>query len=480
MEFARDTSGATQPRKMKASGKVAINDPKGKVRAEKLEVVFAKTSKGALDAQFLEAFGDVLIDRTDPKDELHAEGSHIKRDLDTGLLLLEGTPARAKRGPSRIVGPYVRFLQNDGLAIVRGPGELETPATTDLQGRKKEKAEPLVMTWKTGMRFEDKRNFAYFEGGASAATGGSRINAEKIWTVFADRPEDEGAAGARKKAKAAPAAGDAASADGVDKLFGHKALVRLYAEKDVRTQDVQFEPDGSVRHDLELSGENLTYLAEERKAYIRSPGRFRLLSRDRPKPGDLAAAGLAPNEVAAHWKGPVPPGYGRTDVTWTDTMAYEGATGNVYFSGDVDAVQFGRGVAAADSSRTRAKATESRVMSPTLQIVFAGKQGEAASTKPASANPMVNPEERMTVEKLLADGGVRLWMDERRGTCQRLIYQREPELARLYRGPDDFAHLWQEDEAKQQYGEVEAALITFVPSTGKIELRDQREIIMGQ
>ena len=483
MEFARDASGATQPRSMKAAGKVAINDPKGKVRAEKLEVVFAKTSKGALDAQFLEAFGDVLIDRNDPNDELHAEGAHIKRDLEKGLLLLEGSPARAKRGPSRIVGPYVQFLQNDGLAIVRGPGELEAPSTTDLRGEKKEKAEPLLMKWKNGMRYEDKRNFAFFDGGASAATGGSRINGEKIWVVFADRPEEETeAAAAKKKAKAAGGekpAGDADQPGSMDKLFGHKALVRLYAEKDVRTQDVQFEADGTIRHQLELSGENLSYLAADRKAFIRSPGRFRLLSHDRPKPGGPATGGLSPEDVAAHWKGPLPAGYGRTDVTWTDTMAYEGATGNVYFKGDVDALQVGRGLAA-DTGRTRAKVTDSRVMSPSLQIVFAGKTDEAAPAKPAAVGPMAGPEDRMTVDKLLADGGVRLWMDDRRGTCQRLIYQRAPELARLYRGPDDYARMWQENEAKQQYGEVEAALITFVPSTGRIELRDQREIIMGQ
>jgi hypothetical protein len=304
-----------------------------------------------------------------------------------------------------------------------------------------------------------------------------------------DRPEKEGQPGGEKgdpKVAAAPRPGekappakDSGPSDGMDKLFGRKALVRLYAEKDVRTQDVQLDPDEAVRHQLELTGDNLTYVAEDRKAYIRGPGRFRLMGRERLRPGETAAPGLAPKDVDSYWKGQAPPGYSRTDVVWADSMAYEGGTGRAYFKGNVDARQVGRGVAG-ESGQRRAKPTDTRVKSADLQVVFAEKKTEGAAAPPAAPASASGPEEKMTVDKLLADGGVKLWMDDRRGSGQRFIYQREPELVRIFRGMDDLAHLWQENEAKQQYGEIEAGLITFIPSTGRVEVKDQKEITLSQ
>jgi hypothetical protein len=86
----------------------------------------------------------------------------------------------------------------------------------------------------------------------------------------------------------------------------------------------------------------------------------------------------------------------------------------------------------------------------------------------------------MAVEKMLADGGVRLWVDDRRGTCERLIYQRVPEEIRLYRGMDDWARLWQENETSQEFGEVVARTISFEPATGRISVVEQQSITFSQ
>jgi CHASE1-domain containing sensor protein len=93
--------------------------------------------------------------------------------------------------------------------------------------------------------------------------------------------------------------------------------------------------------------------------------------------------------------------------------------------------------------------------------------------------PAVPREERMAVEKLAADGGVLLWVDDRRGTAERLIYQRDPELLRLYRGTQDWARLWQENEATQEFGEIVARIITFEPATGLIEVEDQQSLMVS-
>jgi hypothetical protein len=85
----------------------------------------------------------------------------------------------------------------------------------------------------------------------------------------------------------------------------------------------------------------------------------------------------------------------------------------------------------------------------------------------------------MAVEKFVADGNVHLWVDDRRGSAARLIYQREPELLRLYRGPDDWARLWQENEATQEFGEIVARTITYEPSSGRVEVVEQQMMVIS-
>jgi hypothetical protein len=85
----------------------------------------------------------------------------------------------------------------------------------------------------------------------------------------------------------------------------------------------------------------------------------------------------------------------------------------------------------------------------------------------------------MTVDKLVADDNVFLWVDNRRGSCARLLYQREPEMIRLYRGPEDWARLWQQDEATQEFGEIVARTITYDPSTGRVDVVDQQAMTVG-
>jgi lipopolysaccharide export system protein LptA len=518
MLFARDAAGDAQAKNLKASGAVLINDPQGKIKAEDLTIAFAPSAKGGgLDAQFLEATGNVLIDRED----LHAEGDHVHRDLTTGMLQLEGKPARAARGQSRVVGPYIEFNQNEGRAIVRGAGELEMPTTTDLRGRQRAQPEPMIVTWRNGMLFEDHRNFAEFDGAASAATGTTRLNGDRLWVYFADQATDAtkvGALGvpAAASAKAAPAkavpAGATKTASAKDKskgsggdmqdLFGHKQLVRVLAENNVRAIEQQLDPDKTLRFQLEMFGDNLTYLAENRKAYIRGPGLLRTCSRERGKAGESQGAGIEPPPGDTLWKNPLPDGYSRTDVAWTESMAFDGAGNRAYFKGKVDALNIGRG-APGDAAAARRRASEMRIRSGDMQVVFTEKQplpadGAAAATMlpataatapapavkapatPATAAPQeASREERMTVEKLVADGNVQLWIDDRRGIAERLIYQRDPQLIRLYRGTDDWARLWQENEASQEFGEIVARVITYEPGTGRVEVVDQQAITIA-
>ena len=469
VRFIRDAAGATQPKHMEASGSVAINDPQGKIRAQKLTVDFAPTEKGRMDAQFLEATGDVLIDRAD----LRAEGQHIIRDLATGNFLLEGKPARASQGESRIVGPRIEFSKAEGVATVRGAGELEMPATTDLRGRARAKPEPMLVSWQKSMRFEDTKNFAQFEGAVQAVTGGSRLDAEHLRLCFADRP---------KPAAEAPAAPTPAKADplggGMGDVFGRKGLVWVLAEKNVAAVEQQLAEDGSLRHRMEILGDNLTYLEENRKAYVRGPGRLRILARERLKPGEEGPPGLGP-EVAAStsaWKDAVAPGYSRTAIGWTDSMAYESTSDRAYFKGKVDAVHTGRGAPGAVEVASRRGPATTRITSQDLQVVFSEKSAEVGGTPPAAAaaEPGTTREERMNVAKLVAGGNVRLWVDTWRGSSERVIYQRDPEMIRLYRGADDWARLWQENEASQQFDEIAARTITYIPSTGRIDVIEQQ------
>jgi len=509
LTFARDVAGDTQPKRLRATGKVEINDTAGKIQADDLTVTFGPSAKGGVEPQFFEAFGKVFVNRED----LRAEGDHVRRDMAAGTLLLEGRPATAARGQSRVVGRRIEFSQAEGTASVRGAGELEMPATTDLRGRQRKEPEPLIVKWQNSMLFEDKRNFAQFDGAVTAATGASRLSSDRLWVYFADR-ESEKVSGtfleirrvpdtfsdvppaSRAKAPPKPAARTGGE---VDQLFGRKALVRVLAEKNVHAVEQQWNPDKTLRYTMETIGDNLTYVDESRKAYIRGPGRLRLLSRERPRTGEAETAGLEPDALAGVWTGAVPAGYSRTEVGWVDSMAYDGATDRAFFKGDVDAVYSGRGspggAGASGTSTTRRRVTTTRIQSSDLQVVFAEKVPAAAAgsekvsgtlsrrvpdtfSDPAGP-PAVPREERMAVEKLAADGGVLLWIDDRRGTAERLIYQRDPELLRLYRGTQDWARLWQENEATQEFGEIVARIITFEPATGRIEVVDQQSLMVS-
>jgi lipopolysaccharide export system protein LptA len=489
MVFERDAAGDTQPRELKAKGAVEINDPTGKIRAEDLVVKFAPAAKGGVEPQFFEAFGNVLVDRED----LHAEGDHVRRDLASGMLLLEGKPARAAQKGSRVVGPRIEFNQTEGTAIVRGAGELEMPSTTDLRGRQRKAAEPLLVQWKNSMLFVDKRNFAQFDGAATATTGSSRLSAERLWIYFADKPPaapkadapGQPVAAAVAVAEVGPAAAPtpkaAKSVTGLtggetDPLFGRKALVRLFAEKNAHAIEQQWDANRTLRFTMEMIGDNLTYVDESRKAYIRGPGRLRILAREKPKAGEPEKPGLAPDGMIGIWASESPPdGYSRTEVGWAESMAYDGATDRAYFKGDVETVHVGRSTPGAATQATTARAV--RLESADLQAIFSEKPAPAAAG--AAPLPDVPREERMAVEKLLADGGVRLWVDDRRGLCERLVYQRVPEEIRLYRGMDDWARLWQENEASQEFGEIVARVIAFEPASGRVNVVEQQSITLS-
>ncbi|MCX5683321.1 MAG: hypothetical protein NT049_06515, partial [Planctomycetota bacterium] len=433
-----------------------------------------------------------LVDRED----LHAEGDHVRRDLASGMLLLEGKPARAAQKGSRVVGPRIEFNQTEGTAIVRGAGELEMPSTTDLRGRQRKQAEPLLVQWKNSMLFVDKRNFAQFDGAATATTGASRLSSERLWIYFADKPPaapKTDAAGhvvpaatvavaevgpaAATPPKAAKAKGVAGlSGNETDPLFGRKALVRLFAEKNAHAIEQQWDENRKLRFTMEMIGDNLTYVDDSRKAYIRGPGRLRILAREKPKPGEPERPGLAPEGMIGVWTGAVPDGYSRTEVAWAESMAYDGATDRAYFKGDVETVHTGRSTPGAAAQSGAARAV--RLESADLQAIFSEKPAPAAAG--AAPLPDVPREERMAVEKLLADGGVKLWVDDRRGTCERLVYQRVPEEIRLYRGMDDWARLWQENEASQEFGEIVARVIAFEPASGRVNVVEQQSITLSQ
>jgi lipopolysaccharide export system protein LptA len=488
MMFRRDPTGDPQPSRLEASGGVVIHEmpttaalgaapvmpQKPSIAADQLVIDFGPAAKGGVEPRFFEATGKALVNR----DDLYAEGDHIRRDMNAGTLLLEGKPAKAIRGQTRIQGPRIEFSQADGIATVQGAGELEMPSSTDLRGTRRKTPEIMLVRWQKSMLFENARNFAEFDGEASASTATSRLDCDRLWVYFADRPKTAAAPGVPAVALGAapPPAAKAAKpkpGDDMTQLFGSKDsakdIVRIFAEKNVRALEQQLEADGTLRYQMEIGGDNLSYVIADRNAYMRSPGRVRILSHEKSAADQAPAPGIAPATAANFVKGAPPAGYSRTEVSWTKEMAYDAAAEQAYFKGNVDTLYTGRkgpGAAAA-----RGKASDMRVQGDVVQVVFSQK---AAATGTAAAT-----EDRMNVEKFLANGNVRLAVDNRRGTADRLIYQRVPEIVRLYRGADDWARLWEEDEAKQQYNEFVAKTISYEPTSGRIEMEDQQSITVA-
>jgi hypothetical protein len=311
------------------------------------------------------------------------------------------------------------------------------------------------------MYFEDKRNFAFFDTDVKAATGGSRLDCRRLWVYFRDAPETP-ASGAEPPKPQAPGE--------LGGLLGRKAIERLFADENVLAAERRMDPDASLRYQMEIAGANLTYLAESRKAYMRGPGRMRILSRERPEKGKTPPLGPRPEDEGRFWADPLPNGYSRTHIAWAEGMAYDGPTDRAYFKGNVESIHIGRGVPG-ETGAPRPESTTTKIRSADLQVAF-------SESPPTASAPAVPREERMGVEKMVADGGVQLWVDDRRGSARRLMYQRQPELLRLYSGPDQWARLWQSNEALQEFGEVAARVVTFYPATKRVDMVDQQELVV--
>ena len=484
--FARSPDGGSQPKELKAAGEVAIHDPKGRLRAEDLTVRFARDAGGRLDASFLEARGAVLIERED----LYAEGEYVKRDLAASRLVLEGKPAVARERDRRIAGESIEFLPAERKARARGRGQIEMPASTDLRGQEVREPRTLRIQWTQGMYLEDARNFASFDGGVVATVGPALLECERLWVCFKDRPDSAGAApgpagaapgppgnaasaarnaerGTRNVERAAAAASDA------DPIRA-KAIERVLAEGTVHAVEQPLDDDGAVRLRMEMTGQDLTYLQEDRKAYMRKPGRLAILARDPPE-GGRRGPGLSPEEAAAAREGVPPPGYSWTTVSWADRMAYDDSAGQAYFKGNVDAAYAGRSVPLAVPAGARREASRVRIASETLQIAFDRQEVPTGRPQAVTAGPADPLGQRMDLKALVADEGVRMWFDERRGSGHRLVYQGPPEeIVRVLSGPAGLARFWQENEAKQEFGALVAQTITYYPATGRVETIGQR------
>jgi hypothetical protein len=96
---------------------------------------------------------------------------------------------------------------------------------------------------------------------------------------------------------------------------------------------------------------------------------MRILSREKADPGRAPPPGLSPADEGKFWADEAPAGYARTNVAWTEGMAYDGATDRCYFKGNVETVHVGRGSPGAGAA-SGGKPTTTKIRSGDLQVVF--------------------------------------------------------------------------------------------------------------
>lgn len=473
--FATEPDGGSIPKTLDAQGDVRVRDPEGGLEAEALHAKFARIEGGDVDVIWMEAEGEARVDRG----ETRAEGDYILRDVPGGRLILRGGPAVASRGMGaelrRIAGRRIAFLETEGRAEVRGKGELTVPAATDLRGRPRDTALPLTVHWSRGMTFQEERNFAQFDGNVAAHTGGSRLQADSLWVLFeevAAQPSESDGEGPT----AMPPEEDAAFAGSseLSRLLQGKAVQRVVTQGPTRVVEQEADAEGAVRFRLELMCRDLTFLEKDRKAYTREPGRLWVLAREQAPAGAEPAPGLPPAEAEAFWEGPAPEGYSRIGIAWDDSMALDETTYRAYFSGGVETDYIGRAVGpeggiVGAGSVGGGRRSRVHLESGDLQVAFVEAPDEGAGAGP------VDPQ-TLGVDRFVADNGVDLAVDDRRGTAHRVYYQREPELLRLFAGPGRDARLWREDESQQEFDTVVAREITYHPATGKVEVKGQKMI----
>ncbi|MCG3130279.1 MAG: hypothetical protein FLDDKLPJ_01033 [Phycisphaerae bacterium] len=131
--------------------------------------------------------------------DLHANSLTCVLDADSQLVAatVDGsaeTWARVTIEDLTIEGPsiFVDVIQES--ARVDAPGRMTFLSLRDLDGRDLSEPTPMIVAWKTSMRFVGERNRAEFSGGVHAESGRHLFDAQDLSIDFRDAPPSEGAA----------------------------------------------------------------------------------------------------------------------------------------------------------------------------------------------------------------------------------------------------------------------------------------------
>jgi lipopolysaccharide export system protein LptC len=422
--------------------------------------------------------GVAMTNRSDPNAELLTASADrmvselIENDRSRRTAVLTGTPeapARIEQGPNKLVGREIRLDQTDGSAAVDGAGVLDFLTKKDMNGKDLPEPRAVKVQWAKAMSFSGKKRTAAFTGDVALDSALDYVRCQELQLVFTEplsepnspSPAADGArpavgavapvadaaavaAAAKKPARQARASRLGAMALSMEQ-YSQRRISMIYAEKGIVLHSRQEDEKNHLVSRMELAGEKLIYDAEGQRITMLGRGTLKAEDYDKPRPpkpagadGTIAAVDR-PSQSAFAWNKSMVLSQKDRVVTLEGGVIMGHRSGDQIIGKDKLNVPLDQWGALRAGRKTRLECD-------TMLAKF-GEPDKKPATQPAT-QPSTRPARRSAGDLLregpplgpldlfLATGDVSLRAQEKSGQrhvlAQRLIYNREKDLADVY------------------------------------------------
>jgi len=484
--MATSPGGKSYPLEAVATGNVSarqvdqeVEGGEVTVEAEKVTVKFALvkdplTGEEKPQGRRMVATGKVKVTGVSEADPMVAQCDKLIADRVAGTAKLIGKPAVVTEKDNILKAGNIFLSRKKELgkktesAKVTGPGTLRFWTDTDLSGNKVDKPRRADIIWTKSLDYYGAKRLAVVAGGVELATAEDLIKCGKMDVTFA----------AEKETAAKPAAEEGSQ------RFRQRKIAQVIAHKsddeDVELLSVQKDADGYLERRLLLCSGQVIYEAAVKA--VRCPKAGMLLVEDYrpPEPPEKTPPGKKP----APAKKPAPEGelLGVDSVTrpsqsrfqWSKSMYLDQDKRVVELRGDVHLDHCsGKHIVGLKELNVRAIKDMPRGRNTSLDcdrmLATFAKPDLSAITRPAEGTTGPRVGKLMLFD---ARGDVNLKDGRQEVVCQRMLWQRETDVAVIWgylvgQRPKD-AVIYYEDKTKGRLYDAKSPNITWNRKTNRV------------
>ena len=421
--------------------------------------------RDALDDQFnvaprlFVAEQDVRIEVQD--EDALIEADRVVADVPAGRLELYGTAsrlARIERPDGVLRGQYVVLTKDSETARVIGPGramyfQQPRPVLAAAKNSRNDQPPPatLDVSWRDSMQFDNIAGLAQFVGGVDVRStlenDTFNLTTQDLRIVFMDVPAPEGSA-RRRPLSRAPAAGNAPLGKFTD---ARRAVKSLEARGDMvfLAETWVDQPGGELATSVQLMGPNLHFLELTEQVKVNGPGSMVLLDRRSPTDRPRGGQDGSPSMVSFA-------GRGNTLFEWSGDLTLDANKNDMLIRDEV--------------KMTHMSQDTDEVLIMNCRRFLADLEA-TGGLKVWLGQNMPKP----AVEKIRADGDVRLLKGETRIATDHLLYTGANELVRL-----DADDGWSTQISTENTLSMSGRAILWYLKTGRFEVMDLGPVRLGR